>query len=102
SHTRELIEEGYRATMDAFHELPAGFPAGAEGTFPGRLVEVAIDPQRCVGCGACVMWAPEVFRMNAEGKAEVVAPLRRWSPIDGTYVRHCPTWAISARSADPE
>jgi NTE family protein len=102
SHTRELIQEGYRATMDAFHELPAGFPAGAEGTFPGRFVEVAVDPQRCVGCGACVMWAPEVFRMNAAGKAEVVAPRRRWSPIDGNYVRHCPTWAISARSADPE
>jgi NTE family protein len=100
SHTREMILEGYRSTIETFTELPRDFPAGAEGIFPRRRVEVSIDANRCVGCGACVMWAPEVFRMGAGGKAEVVAPLRRWSPIDGHYVRHCPTWAISARTVD--
>jgi ferredoxin len=100
SHTLELIEEGYRSTIDTFGELPTRFPAGAEGIFPRRDVVVAVDPKRCVGCGACVMWAPEVFRMNADGKAEVTAPDQRWSPIDGQYVRHCPTWAISARAPD--
>ncbi|MEP6745402.1 MAG: patatin-like phospholipase family protein, partial [Gemmatimonadota bacterium] len=94
SHTRELIDEGYRSTIDTFGELPTGFPIAAEGIFPRRDVVVSVDPKRCVGCGACVMWAPEVFRMGADGKAEVVASRRRWSPIDGQYVRHCPTWAI--------
>lgn len=101
SHTLELIQEGYRSAIETFGELPRGFPARAEGTFPGKEVEVSVDPKRCVGCGACVMWAPEVFRMNGEGKAEVIAPRRRWSPIDGQYVRHCPSWAISARVPEP-
>lgn len=100
SHTRELIEEGYRSTVDTLGELPVGFPTGAEGIFPRRDVVVSVDPKRCVGCGACVMWAPEVFRMGVSGKAEVVAARRRWSPIDGQYVRHCPTWAISARAPE--
>lgn len=99
-HTLEQIEEGYRSTIDTFSELPHGFPTASEGIFPRRDVVVSVDPKRCVGCGACVMWAPEVFRMGADGKAEVVAPRRRWSPIDGQYVRHCPTWAISARAPE--
>ena len=100
AHTPELISEGYRSTVDTFGEMPAGFPAGAQGIYPSRDVLVSVDPKRCVGCGACVMWAPDVFRMGADAKAEVIAPLRHWSPIDGQYVRHCPTWAISARVPD--
>jgi NTE family protein len=99
THTRELIEEGYRSTLDAFERIPPSFPAGAEGIYPRRTVEVAVDPHRCVGCGACVMWAPDVFAMEGD-KARVLVPRQRWSPLDGQYVRHCPTWAISARSPE--
>jgi ferredoxin len=61
---------------------------------------VEVDRERCVGCGACALWAPMVFRMDAAGKAEPVAPVHRWSPIDTTYVAHCPTQAIRVVPAD--
>ena len=100
-HTRELIDEGYRATMEALEQLPAGFPARASGIYPRRTVEVAVDATRCVGCGACVMAAPNVFALGADRKAKVLAPLQQWSPVEGGYVRNCPTFAISARLPEP-
>jgi NTE family protein len=100
-HTRELIEEGYRATLDALDALPANFSAATRGIHPRQLVEVRVDQELCCGCGACVMHAPEVFRMNGAGKAEVIEPTQSWSPLDGAYVRNCPTYAITARLATP-
>jgi NTE family protein len=99
--TRELIEEGYRATLDAFDRLPAGFPAGASGIFPRHTVEVAVDRDRCTGCGACAMAAPAVFALDRDRRARVLVPHQEWSPLDGGYVRNCPTWAISARLPEP-
>jgi NTE family protein len=98
-HTRELIEEGYRSTLEALDALSPDFSASTRGIHPRRLVEVRVDQELCCGCGACVMHAPDVFRMNAAGKAEVKEPIQSWSPIDGAYVRHCPTYAITARLA---
>jgi ferredoxin len=100
-HVRELFEEGYRATLDALDALGPGFDDKARGIFPRRNVEVRIDPELCCGCGACVMHAPQVFAMDRTGKAVVREPLQSWSPIDGAYVRNCPTYAISARLAPP-
>lgn len=34
-------------------------------------MEVTVDQVECVGCGACVEVAPEVFRMNDDEKSEV-------------------------------
>lgn len=96
-HTRELIEEGYRATLDTLDSLGAEFDARTRGIHPRRMVEVRIDPELCCGCGSCVMHAPDVFAMTEAGKAQVIKPVQSWSPIDGAYVRHCPTYAISAR-----
>jgi ferredoxin len=56
-----------------------------------------VDEQRCVGCGACVVQAPKVFRLDARGKAEVLTPVQTWSPLEGAYVHNCPTDAISVR-----
>ncbi len=36
------------------------------------MVRITIDKENCIGCGACVATAPEVFEMNDEGKAEVL------------------------------
>jgi NTE family protein len=99
-HNRELIEEGYRATLDILDGLRDFDPAG-HGIHPQRRVEVRIDRDRCIGCGACVMHAPWVFELDAEGRAEVTQPLQSWSPLDGAYVRNCPTYAISARLVPP-
>ncbi len=100
-HNRELIEEGYRSTMDLLDSLQDAFDAEGQGIHPQRRVEVRVDRDRCVGCGACVMHAPWVFELDEDGRARVRQPIQSWSPLDGGYVRNCPTYAISARLAIP-
>ena len=34
---------------------------------------VEIDEAKCIGCGLCTSIAPDVFAMNADGKAEAVS-----------------------------
>jgi NTE family protein len=100
-HNRELIEEGHRAMGAMLDSLERPLNAGLSGIFPHRRVRLRVDRSRCVGCGDCVARAPDVFRLDDDGRAEVVAPLQVWSPLDGDYVRNCPTYAISARLAEP-
>jgi NTE family protein len=99
-HNRELIEEGYRSTLDLLDALRDFDPQGS-GIHPQRRVEVRVDRDRCIGCGACVMHAPWVFELDQGGRAKVIQSVQMWSPIDGSYVRNCPTYAISARLAQP-
>ena len=55
-----------------------------------------IDQNLCIGCGLCVSAAPDVFEMNADGKAVAVTDATEAngesvkSAIDG-----CPVSAIS-------
>ena len=71
------------------------------GIYPKKRVEVRVDRSRCIGCGMCAMHSPAVFRMADDPRAEVIAPVQSWSPLDGAYVRNCPTYAISVRLAPP-
>lgn len=98
--TEALIAEGYRATRAALDLLDAPLPALAPGIHPRRAVRITVDRARCVGCGACVLWAPEVFRIDGSGRAEVIQPAHFWSPVDGTYAGQCPTFAIGVRAAE--
>ena len=100
AHNRELIDEGYRSAVAALDQAGDEVRQAGAGIFPRRLVEVAVDRERCIGCGACVALAPPgSFRMDASGKAVGPSVPQEWSPISGGFVRHCPTYAITAHSA---
>jgi len=101
-HTRELMDEGYRATAAALEGAADEFRGAAAGIFPRRLIRVAVDRERCIGCGQCVARGPAgTFHMDGSGKAVGPAEPQEWSPVDGGFIRHCPTYAITARPAAP-
>jgi NTE family protein len=93
----ELLEAGYRAASQTLAGLGGKLNTVPSGMHPTRRLRVLVDESRCVGCGACVVQAPKVFRLDARGKAEVHTPIQTWSPIEGAYVLNCPTYAISVR-----
>jgi NTE family protein len=95
SHADELIEAGYKAAIEALQHLDACVAANS-GIFPRRAVRIAVDREKCIGCTLCVALAPQVMAMDESGKAVPRVPSIDWSPADGDFVHHCPTYAITA------
>ena len=97
-HNGELIQEGYRAATEILRNPELIPPRGASGIYPKRRVQLRVDRDRCIGCGACLVHGPAgLFELDEESKAIVTEPEQLWSPIDGSFVRQCPTYAILAR-----
>lgn len=92
--TAELIRKGYTATAEALDLYDGQLDRIEKGIHPRRNVVVRVNQRRCVGCGLCIARAPDVFERDPSGTARVIAPNQVWSPLDGSYVRECPTHAI--------
>ncbi|MGH7650778.1 MAG: patatin-like phospholipase family protein [Gemmatimonadaceae bacterium] len=95
SETNEVLEAGYTAAMDALQHFEECCESGS-GVFPRRATEIVVDPEKCIGCELCVALAPHLMAMDGRRKAYPVTPIVEWSPADGDFVHHCPTYAIEA------
>ena len=95
SHTDELLDAGYTAAMEACKHYEECITWGL-GVFPRRPMQIAVDREKCIGCTLCTALAPDVMAMDAHGKAYPLTPVVEWSPADGDFVHHCPTYAIEA------
>jgi NTE family protein len=98
--TPGIIEEGYRAAMDALRDLEKCLDSPG-GIFPRQLMQIAVDQTRCSGCGLCVTSAPSVMALDLQGRAFARTDIVDWSPADGEFIRHCPTGALAATPVDP-
>lgn len=101
NRTPFLLEEGYRAMNEALDRLPKGLDELPPGIHPQREVRVTVDRVLCVGCGACVARAPEVFEMGPDGLAVAGAVKQWWSPLGDYLLTACPTHAIKAEQTWP-
>ncbi len=95
SHTEELVNAGYRAAIEALRHFEMCVDAES-GIFPRKPTRISVDRDKCIGCTICVALAPDVMGMDSTGKARPRIPVVDWSPADGDFVHHCPTYAISA------
>ena len=101
NRTPYLIAEGYRAMNEALDLLPREIDRLPPGIHPQREVQVRVDPARCVGCGACVARAPDIFSMQLNGQAEASPKRLWWSPLGDYLLTACPTHAIIAEQTWP-
>jgi len=100
SHADELIEAGYKAALEALKDFDACVNSET-GIFPRRQVAISVDREKCIGCTLCVALAPRIMAMDEAGKAFARVPVVDWSPADGDFVHHCPTYAIHAEPLGP-
>jgi ferredoxin len=57
---------------------------------------VRVDREECIGAQSCVRWAPQVFQIDDEGLAEVMADGVDAVPLDELLraAGDCPTKAV--------
>jgi NTE family protein len=99
SHTEELLEAGYTAAIEACKHYEECITWGI-GVFPRRAMQITVDREKCIGCTLCAALAPDVMAMDSSHKAYPLTPVVEWSPADGDFVHHCPTFAIEATRLD--
>ena len=58
-------------------------------------MNLKIDEEKCIGCGTCVALAPDIFKMNDDGKAELLDAASDEKENIQMAVDSCPTQAIS-------
>lgn len=56
---------------------------------------LAVDPQKCIGCGKCSRLAPQNFAMNSDRKAQVISQEITSQASVAKAINVCPTRAIS-------
>jgi NTE family protein len=100
-NTDELLEAGYTAAMEACKHYEECIAWGM-GVFPRRAMEITVNRAKCIGCTLCTAMAPELMAMDSQHKAYPLQPIVEWSPADGDFVHHCPTYAIEATRIDAQ
>ena len=53
-----------------------------------------VDQNKCIGCGRCTEICPDVFRLNASGKSEVISQTNTDCAMKAAD--ECPVEAITA------
>lgn len=59
------------------------------------MQKIKVDFKKCIGCGLCANIAEKSFKMNDDGKAEVIIPLGDDKPKIQEAIDSCPVLAVS-------
>ncbi len=63
-------------------------------------LRIVIDPERCVGSGNCLYWAPHTFDLGDDGVSTVVDPAGDDEERIRVAAEGCPTRAITVEDGD--
>lgn len=94
SHSEQLLEEGYETTRQSLRHLLDALAAPG-GIFPRQEMEIAVDRDRCTGCGLCAAHYPTLMGMDGQRRARPLEPVHNFSPADVSFARCCPVEAIA-------
>ncbi len=59
-------------------------------------MKIIIDKNLCIGCGTCISIAPKTFKLDKEGKAEVIEPIGDNETTVQEAIDSCPVTAIKS------
>lgn len=59
------------------------------------MKKVKVDKEKCIGCGLCVAIAEKAFKLNEEGKVEVLAVEEEEEAKVQEAIESCAVGAIS-------
>lgn len=54
-----------------------------------------VDKEKCIGCGTCTVLAEKTFKLNSEGKAEVIEPVGNDEKTIQEAIDSCAVQAIT-------
>lgn len=57
-------------------------------------MDIKIDKEKCIGCGACTIMAPDIFELGDDGKAQVKVDAKIDEELAKQSVDSCPVGAI--------
>ncbi|MBM3204694.1 ferredoxin [Candidatus Uhrbacteria bacterium] len=63
-------------------------------------MKVSVDREVCIGAASCVVLAAKTFRLDADGKAEVISMDQDTREMIIEAARSCPTNAIRVSEDD--
>lgn len=66
----------------------------------GRTWRVEVDRDRCMGTGACVFAAPDVFALDSDDVATVIGKIDDGDQVTRNAVAECPTAALRLISTE--
>jgi NTE family protein len=94
SHMEQLLEVGYESTKAALTHLLETLAAPG-GIFPRLTMEIAVDRERCTGCGLCAAHHPSLMALDPSHRAYPLEQIHIFSPADAAFARCCPVEAIA-------
>ena len=59
--------------------------------------KIKLDKNKCIGCGSCAAICPEIFRMDEDGKSEVIQEEIEKLGCAKTAEESCPVKIIEIR-----
>ena len=64
------------------------------------MKKIVIDKNKCLGCGACVAFAPKSFKLGDDGKAQPVEPPGDGEAAIKEAIDNCPVTAIRREDSE--